>query len=197
MRAPHTPHLSLSLSAPRGDQRQPSATLHGAGQSCPAPTLPPSAHRVHRTAHTSKPPTPEREHQPTKQSRGKGRRDHTVPPPQASAPTPKAQTPKGEHTSSVNTKPQPPARGANTPTASLLFHHPREHKKRPHSNVWAQPSVSTGTRGRVGDRHERSADTRRGHADRRTQQGAQTTRVCVRCAPAPAREDSAREGRSQ
>ena len=38
----------------------------------------------------------------------RGRRDHTVPPPQASAPTPKAQTPKDEHAPRANTKPQPP-----------------------------------------------------------------------------------------
>ena len=130
--------------------------------------------------------------------RGKGRRDHTVPPPQASAPTPKAQTPKGEHTSSVNTKPQPPARGANTPTASLLFHHPREHKKRPHSNVWAQPSVSA--RGEPW-KSRRPARTKRRHTTRARRQAHTTRRAnnqgLRRVPSAPAREDSAREGRSQ
>lgn len=90
------------------------------------------------------------------------------------------QTPKGEHAPRVNTKPSHPQ--ANTPTTSLLFHHPREHKKRPHSSVWAQPSVSArrGNRGKAGDRHERSADTRRGHADSAHTKSANNL-VCAVC----------------
>lgn len=69
----------------------------------------------------------------------KGRRDTEASHhPHQSANTKEAQTPQA-NTPQTQTPNHPQA---NTPTTSLLFHHPREHKKRPHSSVWAQPSVS-------------------------------------------------------
>ena len=92
----------------------------------------------------------------------------------------KANTPRAQ-------TPNPTTRQANTPTTSLLFHHPREHKKRPHSNVWAQPSASA-----TGEpwKSRRPARTKRKHTTRarrskRTQQarkqpGLRTVCACAR-----------------
>ena len=144
--------------------------------------------------HTLFKPTPEREHQPSKRGRSGGT---TLPHhPKQARQHQSTQTPKGEHAPRVNTKPS--HQRANTPTTSLLFHHPREHKKRPHSNVWAQPSVSaTGEpwKSRRPARTKRKRPTRARRTTHTT--SAQTTRFAYGVPPAPAREDSAREGRSQ
>lgn len=126
------------LPAPRGDRSNPAPRNRGRDTIVPPLPVRPSTHRARSSrAHANK-PTPGREHA-SKQAGAKGRRDHTAPPPHQSANTNKRKHPH-EHAPRVNTNPSHPQ--ANTPTTSLLFHHPREHKKRPHSSVWAQPSVS-------------------------------------------------------
>ena len=60
---------------------------------------------------------------------------------------------------------QPSHPRANTPTTSLNKYAPSEHKERPHQHVWAKQCERGNPRTCRGDRHERSADTRRGHAD--------------------------------
>lgn len=169
-----------------------SATLYGAGQRCPAP-LPLPPHPKGGASHTPTSPRQSVSKQASKPGQGGG--GTTLPHHPTKAPTPKHANTPSEHAPRVNTKPSHPQ--ANTPTTSLLFHHPREHKKRPHSSVWAQPSVSA-----TGEpwKSRRPARTKRRHTTRARRQRTHKKRKqpgLRRVPPAPAREDSAREGRSQ
>ena len=149
------------------------------------PTLPP------RPAHANK-PTRAREHA-SKQAGAKGRRDHTAPAtPKQARQHQKAQTRQANTNASANTKPRHPR--ANTPTTSLLFHHPREHKKRPHSSVWAQPSVSATGEPWKSRRPARTKRRRPTRARRQRTQKRANNLVCARCA-ACARKGGRRERR--
>ena len=115
-------------------------------------------------SHTPTSPHQRREHA-SKQAGAKGRRDNDCP----TTPSKRVNTKARKH--HKRTRParkhetQPPAsKHAHT---SLLFHHPREHKKRPHSSVWAQPSVST-----TGEpwKSRRPARTKRRHTKRARRQ---------------------------
>ena len=187
-----TPHAT-PLSAPRGDQRQPSATLHGAGQSCPAPTLPPSAHRAHATAHTPKPPTQAREH--ANKQGGQGAVGHRTPHHPTKAPTPRKRKHPHEH---EKAQPSHPAskHAHNKPQQGTP---PREHTKNAHTKrVGANKCVSAGTRvPSRGDRHEaKQAKPPQGRARRTSahKASAQTTWFAPkRCRPAPAQQGVRRE----
>lgn len=118
------PHPQSSLFHAHATAAAPPSSAWG-GTTLPRPITAPYL-AAHRLAHTLFKPTPEREHQPSKRGRSGG--TMIVPPPQASAPTPKAQTPKGEHNPNANTKPPaskhahnkpvfpPPARTREAPT---------------------------------------------------------------------------------
>ena len=107
-----------------------------------------------------------------------GRRDHTVPPPHQSANT-KARKHPHEHAPRVNTKLNHPQ--ANTPTTSLLFHHPREHKKRPRHSAWAQPSVSATGEPWKSRRPARTKRRRPTRARRQRTQESANNLVCAVC----------------
>ena len=166
--------------------------MYGAGQSCPAPTLPPSAHRAHATAHTPKPPTPEREHQPSKP--GQRRRDHTVPPPPSERTQASTQTPTRTHPESANTQPNHPQ--ANTPTASPCCH-PHANTRAPTPNVWASKMCERGNPWQQG----RPARTKRRHTTRARRQAHTQERanngVCAVCRLRPQGRKAREKGRSQ
>ena len=84
-----------------------SATLHGAGQPCPAPTWPPSAHRARSTPHTPTSPHQRREHA-SKQAGQRGGGTTLPHNPKQAHTSNHANTPTNTG-SSANTKPQPPA----------------------------------------------------------------------------------------
>ena len=162
-------------------------TAYGAGQRCPAPL--PLPRTQGSIAHANK-PTPEREHASKqagqrgggttlshhpKQARQHQKRKHQK------ANTTQAQTPNPSH-------PQ-----ANTPTTSLLFHHPREHKKRPHSNVWAQPNVSARREPWKSRRPARTKRRRPTRARRQRTQKRANNLVCARCAACARKGRIARE----
>ena len=119
-----TPHATpLSPRHAAAGQRTPRRTgrdNHVPPQHCrPPPTNPPTPRTRQQRPHQSVNTQTSKE--------GKGRRDTERPttPPKRKHPK-NANTPS-EHTSSANTKPQPPTEQTR-PQASLLFHHPREHK---------------------------------------------------------------------
>ena len=143
-------------------------------------------------AHANK-PTPEREHASKQASKpGQGRRGK-----------PRPTTPKRAHTSkNANThantprkrKHQTPPPASKHAHTSLLFHHPREHKKRPRHSAWASKMCERGNPWQQG----RPARTKRRHTTRArrtsTHKSAQTTPVCARCA-ACARQTGVRRER--
>ena len=196
LRAPHTPHHTPAHAA--AGHRTPHSM--GRDNHVPPHTVTPRTQggASATAAHTPTSPHQRREHarkQASKQAGAKKRTQPHCPTTPSKRANTKARKHPHEHAPRVNTNPSHPQ--ANTPTTSLLFHHPREHKKRPHSSVWAQPSVST-----KGEpwKSRRPARTKHRHTTRarrqRTQKRANNPGL-RRVPPAPAREDSTREGRSQ
>ena len=186
LRAPHTPRLS-----PRTQQPGSATNAHkGAGQPCPAPTWPPSAHRAHTSrAHANK-PTPGHEH--ANKQAGARRRDHTVPPPQASAPTPRkhkhqkanttvAQTPNPNH---------PPSKHAHNRCRPT-----RANTDRAHATARGQARcVSAKQWGDTRHEAKQAKPPQSGHAGQAHKERANNV-VCAVCRPAPARRGVSRERR--
>lgn len=149
---------------------------------------------AHRLPHTLFKPTPEREHQPSKRGRSGG--TMIIPPPPGERTHQSTQTPQANTGSSANTQPQPPA---------SKHAHSKPQQVRPHANTRAPtpervgtPSVSAGGPAYLQRRPARTKRRRPTRARRTTHTtSAQTTRFAYGVPPAPAREDSAREGRSQ
>lgn len=192
MRAPQP---TFSLSAPRGDRSSPAPRNRGRDNVVPPlPGRPPPIGHT-QAAHTPTAPTPEREHA-SKQAGAKGRRDHTVPPPPSERTQASTQTPQANTGSSANTQPQPPA---------SKHAHSKPQQVRPQANTRnvptptrvGTPSVSAGTRVLAEATGTNEAQTTNAGTQDNAHNKRANNQVCVRCAPAPAREDSAREGRSQ
>lgn len=149
---------------------------------------------AHRLAHTLFKPTPEREHQPSKRGRSGG--TMIVPPPPGERTHQSTQTPQANTGSSANTQPQPPA---------SKHAHSKPQQVRPQANTRnvptptrvGTPSVSAGTRVLAEATGTNEAQTTNAGTQDNAHNKRANNQVCVRCAPAPAREDSAREGRSQ
>ena len=190
--APHTPRLSLPRhGATEATQRH--AVWGGTTLSRPTYRYPRTQGSI---AHANK-PTPEREHASKQASkRGKG----------AAGPHCPTTPSKRANTKSANTKRRtrparkhqtPTTHRANTPTSKPALPPPARTQERPHSSVWAQPSVSARGEPWKSRRPARTKRRRPTRARRQRTQKRANNLVCVRCAPAPAREDSAREGRSQ
>ena len=147
--------------------------------------------RTHQTA-----PTPEREHASKQASRARGGGGTTLShhPPrertQASTQTPQANTPPAQ-TPNPN---HPPSKHAhNKPRC-----HPRANTRAPTPTARGQNSVSAGTRGRVGDRHEAKqgeTPTRAGTQDKRTQGERANNGVCAEAVPPCARQTGVRRER--
>ena len=113
--------------------------------------------------------------------------------PQASAHT-KARK-HHKRTRAVAQTPNPSHPRANTPTASLSKYAPKRTQGTcPHQHVWTQPSVSAGTRVLAEATGTNEAQTTNAGTQDNAHNKRANNQVCVRCAPAPAREDSAREG---
>ena len=135
---------------------------------------------AHRLAHTPTTPTRAREHQP----KGAGVARHYCPTPQASAHT-KARK-HHKRTRTVAQTPNPATREQTRPQQASASTPPSEHKERAHTNTCGHTKCERGNpRTCRGDRHERSADPRRGHAGQRTQQarkqpGLRTVCACAR-----------------
>ena len=110
----------------------------------------------------------------------------TLPHHPTKAPTPKKHKHPHEHAPRVNTKPShPPNKHAHK--TSLLFHHPREHKKRPHSSVWAQPSVSATGEPWKSRRPARSEAQTHDAGTQTAHEKARKQPWFAPCAPAPAK----------
>ena len=180
-------HAHATAAAP------PSSTWGGTRLSRPitAPYL-----AAHRLAHTPFKPTPEREHQPSKPGQGGGGGTIIVPPPPGERTHQSTQTPQANTGSSANTQPQPPA---------SKHAHSKPQQVRPQANTRnvptptrvGTPSVSAGTRVLAEATGTNEAQTTNAGTQDNAHNKRANNQVCVRCAPAPAREDSAREGRSQ
>ena len=115
---------------------------------------------------------------------GQGRRDHTVPPPQASTPTPKHANTPNANTPNANTQP-PASKHAHTSPAAT----PTQTLSRPRHSAWAK-QCKRGNPWQQGDRHEakQAKPPQSGHADSAHKASAQTTWFAPkRCRPAPAR----------
>ena len=187
-----TPNPSLARHAAA---KQPSATLYGAGQRLSRPiTVNPAPKGA---SHTPTSPHQRREHQPSKPGQ-RGGRSHTVPPPQASAPTPRS---ANTHTNTPHAQtPNPSHPQANTPTTSPNKARPQANTKSAHARARGQARcVSAGgpaCPGR-GDRHEaKQAKPPQGRARRTSahKASAQTMGFAPkRCRPAPARRGVRRE----
>ena len=149
---------------------------------------------AHRLAHTLFKPTPEREHQPSKRGRSGG--TMIVPPPPGERTHQSTQTPQANTGSSANTQPQTPA---------SKHAHSKPQQVRPQANTRnvptptrvGTPSVSAETRVLAEATGTNEAQTTNAGTQDNAHNKRANNQVCVRCAPAPAREDSAREGRSQ
>ena len=121
-----------------------------------------------------------------------------VPPPPGERTHQSTQTPQANTGSSANTQPQPPTEQTRPQQASASTP-PSEHKERAHTNTCGHTKCerrrtrvlaeATGT--------NEAQTTNAGTQDKRTQQGAQTTRFAYGVRLRPQGEDSAREGRSQ
>ena len=133
-------------------------------------------HPAHATTHTPKPPHTRRVS--AKQTTRQGQPKQNEPRAPTRTPTPKAQTPQ------ANT-PHPTTQRANTPTTSPAAT-PTQTQKRPRRGAWASKTCERGNPWQQGDRPERSADTRRGHADS-AHNKARKQPGFAPCAPAPAR----------
>lgn len=192
---PH-PQSSLIHAQRNGD----SATnaRKGAGQPCPAPTRPPSAHRARRTtAHTFQAHT---RGVNTNQASGAGADAATLSHhPKQARQHQSTQTPKGEHAPRVNTKPShPPSKHAhNKPQQGT----PQANTKSAHATARGQARcVSAGgpaCPGR-GDRHEAKqgeTPTRAGTQDKRTQGERANNVVCAEAVPPCARQTGVRRER--
>lgn len=187
-----TPTLNL-LSSTRTQRRQRHPAAHGAGHDCPAPlpplTWPPTGSRTRFSS-----PHQRREHQPSKRGRSGG--TMIVPPPPGERTHQSTQTPQANTGSSANTQPQPPA---------SKHAHSKPQQVRPQANTRnvptptrvGTPSVSAGTRVLAEATGTNEAQTTNAGTQDNAHNKRANNQVCVRCAPAPAREDSAREGRSQ
>ena len=157
-----TPNPSLLPRARIGRWTAP--PTHVKGRDTIVPPLPdhPSAHPARTSrAHANK-PTPEREHA-SKQAGARGRRDHTAPPPQASAPTPKKRKHPREHTPPNH----PPSKHTHTSPAAT----PTQTLSRPRHSAWAK-QCKRGNPRQQGDRHEaKQAKPPQGRARRQRTQG--------------------------
>ena len=191
-----TPNPSL---LPRARSiRAPPPTAYGAGQRCPAPL--PLPRTQGSIAHANSAHTRRVSTQASKQAEAKGRRDTIVPPPQASAPTPrkrkhpKRTQPKRKHqTTREQTRPQ----------ASPNKARPQANTKSAHAKTRGQNSVSAGgpaCPGR-GDRHEaKQAKPPQGRARRQRTQKRANNGVCAEAVPPCARQtggETRAKGRSQ
>lgn len=148
-------------------------------------------------SHTPTSPHQRREHankHASKQAeQGQGRRDNDCPTTPPKRQHQSTQTPTRTRAAAQTPNPSHPQ--ANTPTTSLLFHHPREHKA-PTRSAWAKQCERGNPWQRRATGTNEAQTTNAGTQDNAHNKRA-NNQVCVRCAPAPAREDSAREGRSQ
>ena len=157
----------------------------GAGHDHPAPPCRPARHTPPRT-HTPKPPTRDmRAPRQAPRQGGQSKANHAHPPERQhqETQTPQANTPNPNH---------PPSKHAhNKPRC-----HPHANTKAPTPQRVGAAVRAQGDPWQQGDRPERSADTRRGHADSahnkaRKQRGLRRVRL------RPQGEDSAREGRTR
>ena len=149
---------------------------------------------AHRLAHTLFKPTPEREHQPSKRGRSGG--TMIVPPPPGERTHQSTQTPQANTGSSANTQPQPPA-SKHAHSKPLQVRPQANTRNVPTPTRVGTPSVSAGTRVLAEATGTNEAQTTNAGTQDNAHNKRANNQVCVRCAPAPAREDSAREGRSQ
>ena len=121
-----TPSVSTPAFSPRATGRPKQRTPRSMGRDMIVPPQPGSPPPI---GHASPRTRQQRPHKSmnTNQAGARGgdgtQKRPTAPPKRQHQST---QTPKGEHAPRANTKPSHPQ--ANTPTTSLLFHHPREHK---------------------------------------------------------------------
>lgn len=117
-----------------------------------------------------------------------------APPPPSERTHQSTQTPQANTGSSANTQPQPPTEQTRPQQAQAAT--PSANTRNAHTKTRGQNSVSAGTRGSKG----RPARTKRKRPTRARRQRTQQARKqpgLRRVPSAPAREDSAREGRSQ
>ena len=187
-----TPTLNL-LSSTRTQRRQRHPAAHGAGHDCPAPlpplTWPPTGSRTRFSS-------PHQSVSTNQASRGRSGGTMIVPPPPGERTHQSTQTPQANTGSSANTQPQPPA---------SKHAHSKPQQVRPQANTRnvptptrvGTPSVSAGTRVLAEATGTNEAQTTNAGTQDNAHNKRANNQVCVRCAPAPARENSAREGRSQ
>lgn len=168
------------------------------------PTLPPSpprtSQRARPSAHTPKCERQKPTHPRAASEKRRGGETTHVPPPlrhkRTHHPRQHQETQTPTRTRAVAQTPNPATHRANTPTSKPKLPPPREHKSA-HTNTCGRGSVSAGTRGRVGDRHEakQAKPPQSGHAEASAHKASAQTMGFApkRCRPAPARRGVRRE----